>query len=410
MRTFSIFFAALLAVPTAFAHVLPVRPELSGFLRRAEVIVRARVVHPTKTVSTEPYRARTRVTILAVHRGEPPREDLTVVAEDDHGATYDRGQEVVLFLGAYRADLGGFPAQQRAGEAILLENANEAHEWDAYVAAATPIVSTNEDPVTHEEFRTAALSALGASSARLRREAARILSPAIARGVRADLASRVVDVFARSSLPAAARMEMIGVAAPALLPAEWLSLARAEHDARVHVELLDIALTTAERRDPAVVGESISIATRALTSTDPVRRVGAAATLARVLDPRGERTLLETATTLDVRDPASAALVRPLLRGLFFRAKNLSAPAHAALALLGTKLSDESDRRFVEGALRDLAALYPPAGEPRSLPYFVGGALAAAALLVLCVWIVWRRKRLHDRHGEDARAMRAGHA
>lgn len=387
-RWFGLALAGLVFPAAAVAHVLAPRLELSGFLRRAEVIVRARVVRATQLVSTDPYRTRTRVRVLAVHRGEARGDEVDVIGLDDHAQTYDRDQHVVLFLAAYRIEERGHPAQQRAGEAVLLSSDAEAREWDAYVLEAGPVAASAREPHTREAFVAAAVRALGSTSMRLRAESLRALAPAVSGRPPQALVDSVVEVFTRAPLSGPERLRVLGLVAHSLPPARWLALARRQRDVAVRTELLDVAVTLGETAAPDVMNEALSDAAAAFRSLDPVARVGAAAILARAGDPASEPLLLELAAQWTTRGQAGPALVRPLLRGLFFRARSSSRAAHRALATLEPKLTRPADRRFLEGALRSLPPLPRSSTGPRWLV-----ALVSAGVLLSGLLIWWRRRR-----------------
>jgi hypothetical protein len=371
-----------LAAAVCEAHVLARRTDLDEFVRRAEVIVRGRVL--ARTRSLEPVRgAYPLVTAVAVERtlkgGEaPPR--IEVIGKDDHAVSYQSGQRALFFLRERLGPSARWVQDQRKGEDLYLRPGEEA-DWDAYLAAAA------RDPVgASEDYRAAIRRALASTAAELRTHALRRLSRWLRqRAARSEDVAAALAALRRRELPDRYRLAVLRAALGHLGPSDLAPLC-ADPGERpgVRGRVLEAWAEGAARRTRASDREAVrGAASAALVDPSWVVRLHGAAALAHLGDATGLALFSEGLAGTD------ATRKRVAIRGLALLARSGHVEARAALEAAEPTERDPRVRAWLVAAV---GALEKRRETTAAWAWWVGIAVLAGAVAMGGAW-VWRRRR-----------------
>ena len=385
---------ALTSAGGARAHILEPRKGLEGFIRRADVIVLAKVAVATRpeNLKVSELPLITDLEVEKVFRGENVPKTIAMLGRDDHAARYRKGQRVLVFLHGRPGIDAKLAADQLKGEELFVDPSEDS-AWAAFLEACVRVHKTHPDLFSHPGYRAALFAAVGAPARRLREHALRRVSVWAADP---KLGNAEVDALLAAlrtrTLPDRYRVGLLSTGLAHFAIADLRALIdTADESIFVRGALLDGWADRARSRRAAPGElEAMRAAGVALlgASADVQLKLYAAAALARTGDATGLELLKTALTEPDLRRK------RVAIRGL----ARLRAARHPeADSVLREAKRAEKDAR-VQGWLTE--ALPPGTAPPPApgIPMLVWlgvalGGLVLVSLTLFAMLVVRRRKR-----------------
>lgn len=389
----------MVAAPSARAHILEPRKGLEGFLRRADVIVFARVREATRSENPKVsvYPLLTDLEVEKVFKGANVPKTVVMTGHDDHAPRYPKDQRVLVFLHGRPGVDARLQGDQSKGEEIYLGVGDDAG-WAAFLEAAVSVHKTHPDLFSNPAYRAALFDALGATGKRLREHALRRVSlwssePNLPAGEVAAL----LAALKQKSHPDRYRMGLLNAGLAHFTTDSLRALAESAGESpMLRGALLDgwAARAGAKKAAPGEKEAMRAAAMAVYAQDEPNLKLYAATALARIGDTTGLAVLKTALADTDLRRKRIA------IRGL---ARLRRAQLHEADALLRRAKATETDgrvRRWLDEALPRGTPTPPKAGLPTMVWLGIGlGAAVLVALTIFSAVLVRRRRRAAQARG-----------
>jgi hypothetical protein len=269
----------------AWAHVVEPRADLDGFVRRAECIVRGRVLSDTRPLhpGQGAYPLQNEVAIERIWKGPGEVSAVTVLGRDEHAPRYIAGQQVILFLfGRPGVDRYCW-ADQNQGEEILV-GPGEHGAWDAYLEAVVRALAEAQDLARSPGYQAAVRAALVAPAPRLRAHAREAIRRWL-QGAAASAEDReaLLGALGSRTLPVSDRLAVLKLALAHLAPSDLAPLAkRPDEGPRMRSVLLEAWASVVRERGSPAEGEEVRVLARSLLGEPQPLGVSAMVALARL--------------------------------------------------------------------------------------------------------------------------------